>query len=132
MARINATDIFIKVNDVVVTYATGGTLSLELDLPDASNKDSAGWAEHIQGQKSWSISVEGLLDYSASYGVDELANLIINRTSVSVEFGTGNTGDTKFSGTASLSSLEQDAPLEDVATYSGDLTGTGALTKATY
>lgn len=131
MAKINATDILVFVNDVAVAHQTNGSLSIAQDLPDASSKDSGGWAEHINGQRSWSISVEGLVDYSASFGVEQLANLILNRTSATIRFGTGTTGDLRFEGTANLGDLSQDAGLETPLTFSGELTGTGALVMTT-
>ena len=132
MAKFNATNLVLKCSGTIVAHTTSSTLNINQDLPDATTKDSSGWSENISGLRDWSIDVEGLTDYSASFGADELADLILNRTTCTVEFGTGTTGDTKFSGTVNLASLTQDAPLEDVASFSGSLTGTGELTKATY
>ena len=53
------------------------------------------------------------------------------RTSFTLTFGvtTSATGDTKYTGTAWISSLSLTAPLEDSATYSASFTGSGALTQ---
>ncbi|MAE81196.1 MAG: hypothetical protein CMB80_00565 [Flammeovirgaceae bacterium] len=132
MAKINATTLVVRVNGSICAHTTSATLNINQALADATTKDSSGWTENLSALRDWSIDVEGLTDYSASFGADELADLIINRATATVEFGTGTTGDTKFSGTCNLSSLSQDAPMEDVASFSGSLVGTGALTKATY
>jgi predicted secreted protein len=132
MAKFNATALVVKCNGSIVGHTTSATLNINQAIIDATTKDSAAWTEGLSGLRDWSIDVEGLTDYSASFGADELADLIINRATVTVEFGTGTTSDTKFSGTCNLASLTQDAPLEDVASFSGSLTGTGALAKATY
>ena len=132
MAKFNATNLILKISGTPVAHSTSATLNINQDLPDATTKDSSGWSENIRGLREFSIDVEGLPDYTASFGVDELADLIISRADAEFEFGTGTTGDTKITGTVNLSSLTQDAPMEDVASFSGSLTGTGALTKATY
>ena len=132
MPTFNATDIIITVNGSTVGLQTSGELTLANDLPDASNKDSAGWAEHIRGQRSWSLAIEGIVDYGASFGVEELADLILTRTAAAVTFGTSKSGDLRFSGNTSLGDLTPtSAPNEDVPTYSGTLTGNGPLTKLT-
>tara|TARA_Y100000593_G_C4321560_1_gene344097 strand:+ start:2582 stop:2980 length:399 start_codon:yes stop_codon:yes gene_type:complete len=132
MAKFNATNLILKISGTPVAHSTSATLNINQDLPDATSKDSSGWSENIRGLRDWSIDVEGLTDYSASFGADELADLIISRADAEIEFGTGTASDTKYTGTVNLSSLTQDAPMEDVASFSGSLTGTGALTKATY
>ena len=132
MAKFNATDLVLKINGTTIAHSTSATLNINQSLADATSKDSAGWSENIRALRDWSIDCEGLTDYSASFGADELADLIISRASATAEFGTGASGETKYSGTVNLASLTQDAPLEDVASFSGSLTGTGALAKATY
>ena len=53
------------------------------------------------------------------------------RTSFTVTFGvtTSATEDTKYTGTAWITSLSLTAPLEDTSTYSVSMTGSGALTQ---
>ena len=132
MAKFNATNLIVKISGTPVGHSTSATLNINQSLADSTSKDSAGWSENIRGLRDWSIDVEGLTDYSASFGADELADLIISRADAEIEFGTGTASDTKYTGTVNLASLTQDAPLEDVASFSGSLTGTGALVKATY
>lgn len=130
-ARFNATALVLSVNGSPVAHATGGTLNINQDLLDASTKDSARWKEQIRGARDWSIDIEGMIDYTASFGVDELADLIISGVSAEIAFATSETGDTKYTGTVDLSGLTQDAPSEGMATFSGTLVGTGVLTKTT-
>ncbi len=128
----NGTDLIVNVDGNPIGHSTSFTFSMANDLPDASSRDSAGWAEHIRGQRSGSISFDGLIDYSdegtTQEGVVTLADLIINRTAVTVTFGTVAVGDTVFSASASLDSLEQSADSEQTATYSGSFTINGAIT----
>lgn len=129
MAKIDATDLIVKMNGIPIAHSTTATLNINQDLPDATTKDSDKWAEHIRGQRDWSIDVEGMVDYSSSFGVDELADMIISAQDATVEFATSETGDTKYTGTVDLSGLTQDAPMHAPATFSGSLVGQGILGK---
>jgi predicted secreted protein len=144
MAAINGTLILFNVDVDGGTPATLGattsaTLNIDMDLPDASSKDSAGWADHIQGQKSWSIDVDGIANFISSTGnVEELGNYILNRNTVDVEFVPNDAaGDlpsgtyVKYTGEASCASVSFVAGNEDTATLSGSFTGKGALTAST-
>lgn len=133
MAKFNVTDLILKVANVAVAHCNNATLNINVDLPDATTKSSSGWAEHIKGQRDYTIDVEGMIDYSSSWGINDLATHIIDRTAaMSVEFGTGTTGHQKFTGTVDASSLTIGGGKEETATWSGTLVGTGILVKATY
>lgn len=135
MAKINGTSLLVYINDgggeIPIAYTTSASISIEVDLPDASNKNSQGYAESIYGQRSWSIDVEGLVDYSASYGATDFVDLITGRTQVTLRWSTNAGGSLEYEGTAHINSYTEDAPNEDVVTYSVSFTGTGAITKAT-
>jgi predicted secreted protein len=127
----NATNLIVLIDGVAVGHTTSAELSIEADLPDATTKDSAGWAEHIQGLRSWSVSVDGLVAYDGSYPSQTVADLIINRTSVVLQFTTEVTGDTYWTGSASLQGQTISAEMESPASFSASFTGNGALTTAT-
>jgi len=121
----------IKIDGNTVACARECTLNIEQDLPDASCKDDAGWNAHINGQKSWSLDVSALTDFSTTVGVTDLGTALINGTSVTVLFTTGVSGDTEWTGTADISSLSITAANGAVSEYSGTIQGTGALTQQT-
>jgi len=131
--QMNGTLLVVLIDGNPIGHSTSFTYSLAADLPDASSRDSAGWAEHIQGQRSATVSFDGLIDYAdegtTQEGVLTLADLIINRTEVALAFGTTVTGDTQFEGQANLDSIEQSADSEQTATYSGSFTINGAVTQ---
>lgn len=131
MAKINGTLYVFEADGVAVASSTSASLNINQDLFDTTSKGSSGWAEHGNGLRDWSISVEGLVDFSQSFGVIGLNNMIANRASAAIVFTDSQTGDQKWSGTADLSSLTIDAPMEEAVTWSGELVGTGALTMAT-
>lgn len=130
MSKINGTLYLVTVDGVAFAYSSSAELSMNQELFDTTTKSSSGWAEHGNGLRDWSISVEGLVDFSSSFNVIGLSNLIANRTQATVVFTDSATGDRKWTGTASLASLTISAPMEEAVSWSGELTGTGELTMA--
>jgi len=120
---INGTLVLVSEEGNAIASTTDATLNIEMDTPDASTKGSAGWAEVIAGQKSWSIDVDGLAVFDYSEGnVQQLAQRLMLRTEVEVYFypnaGAG------YYGNAFVTSISISAPNEDVASISATFTGT--------
>jgi hypothetical protein len=133
MALINGTNLVIKVGGVPIMRATTASLELSVDMPDATTKDSQGWAEFFAGVRSFTLSSDGLVNYATATGVetDELVALLIARSAVAIEFATSTTGDMKLSGNAFVSSISQTADMESPSGFSVTFQGTGALTQGT-
>lgn len=142
----NGTSLVVLIGTEVIAFATSCSLSIAIDTPDASTKQSLGWADEIGGQKSWSLTTDGLATVVpgavATYiSTTELSNLAIARTAVTVKFTTVNndtvggvtpvTGDTIYSGSAFIESVDMTADMESPVTYSVSFKGTGALTIGT-
>jgi len=133
MALINGTNLVIKVGGVAILKATTASLELSVDMPDATTKDSAGWAEFFAGVRSFTLSTDGLIDYATAAAVetDELVAMLIARSTVAVTFGTSTAGDMLLSGNAYVSSISQTADMESPSGFSVTFQGTGALTQST-
>ena len=133
MALINGTNLVIKVGGVPIMKATTASLELSVDMPDATTKDSQGWAEFFAGVRSFTLSSDGLIDYatSASVETDELVGMLIARPPVAIEFATSTAGDMKLSGSAYVSSISQTADMESPSGFSVTFQGTGALVQGT-
>ena len=131
MAKLNGTLFVIEMDGVAIARATAHTMNTEQDLPDASNKDSAGYAEHIRGQRSGSFDIEGLVDFAATFGYEGLMDMILNRTDAVAKFTTNQTGNLEWTVTVDLSSISLDAPNEDITSWSGTLQWNGTPVQAT-
>ncbi len=133
MALINGTNLVIKVGGNPILKATTASLEMSVDMPDATTKDSAGWAEFFAGVRSWTVSTDGLIDYSGAnpVGIDELVGMLITRAAVAVQFSTSTVGDMKLSGNAYVTSISQTADMESPSGFSVSFQGTGALTQST-
>ena len=87
----------------------------------------------IAGQQSWNMSVDGVVDLAAgatgesSYA--DLMTLALAKTEVLITFSTGIEGNAEYVGKAYISSIDATAGVDDFATYSLSLEGTGKLYK---
>lgn len=137
-AIMNATDVLIQFSTDGATYdevgrMTNASLSISMETRDTSNKDSAGFRELLSGQRSWSLAGDGLVVYSltGADGYSDLFGYWNNRTNLYIKFGSVSGGEKNYSGRGFITSLDQEAGVEDNATFSFSLEGTGALTETT-
>lgn len=127
----NGTNLLLKIEGTTVGHTTSCSLSLSMDTPEATTKDSAGFSEYIGGVKGGEISFEGLIAYDDSSNAIEMADFLLARTQLTCVFGTAETGDAIYTAEAFLTSVEMSGEMEAAVTYSGSLTITGAITKST-
>ena len=137
----NGTSLVVLISNQVIAHSTSCSLSLAVDAPDASDKEAAGWAVEIGGQKSWSVTTDGLSTVVpgvlASYvSTDELMILAADRVAVTLKFTTvtgttPTTGDVYWTGNAFIESVDITADMENPVTFSVSFKGTGALTTGT-
>ena len=133
MAKVNGTDMTIYSGSDVILHSKSCTLNIEQDLPDATTKGSSGWEEHINGLRRWTIDFDGAWDVSgAGMTPNELIAIIVARTEdATVKFGTSASAATGWTGTATVKNISISAAMEDVATFSGQLVGNGAIAAIT-
>ena len=127
----NGTNLLLKIEGTTVGHTTSCSLSLSIDTPEATTKDSAGFSEYIGGVKGGEISFEGLIAYDDSFNAIQAADNLLNRTQLTCIFGTTESGDAIYTAEAFLTSVEMSGEMEAATTYSGSLTITGAITKST-
>lgn len=127
-------DFIIKVNtgtaEVPVYTAVGAqrgaSLSMSAETLDKTTKDSAGWAESLAGMKAWSISADGLLILDDT-GYLALETAYMEDKNVLIQMHTKS--GALYEGDAIITTIDLDAPYDDLASYSAEFTGAGALTK---
>ena len=141
MAIFNGTDLILKVSPsagasaLKLMHSQTCSLSINVDTIDISTKDSAGNRDLIAGQKSFSLSADGLMDFAGVAGDTEpdeiFTQMITNRTAVTFAFGFNSpaTGEYSYSGSGIVTSMEMSGGTEDAPTYSVSIEGTGALTQ---
>ena len=136
MAIVNATDVVIRLKagatgdpSDLLLHATSASLSVSRDLRDSTTKSSLGFSESLAGLKSWEMSGDGFVDFTTTGDQNAkqlLDQMLLDDPIVEVSFGlTG--GSVEYTGTAFITSMSIDAGVEENATYSLSLTGTGSI-----
>ena len=131
MAILNATDVVLSVtvDDGLkpIAHSTSASISMNMDLRDSTTKSSEGYSASLGGLMSWELSGDAFVDITDSGDTSEILELFTvwkTRNAVSVKFGA--TG-IEYTGSALITSISIDAGVEENATYSISLTGTGEL-----
>lgn len=109
-----------------VALQRGLSFEVDLNLDDATNKESAGWANHISGMLNASIDFDALFSPATTpvMSAKDLMDYILNRESLLIEIlGLGY----PIVGEADMSSLKFNAPLEQAMSLSGSLKANGPL-----
>lgn len=114
-----------------IYHSTSASLSVSMETRDASSKDSNGWKDVLEGQRSWTMEAEGLAALDATWGYQEVFTAMEGRTKIKLKFSTEVTSDEYFFGDGYITSLSLDAPNEDSSTFSVSIEGTGALDTGT-
>lgn len=111
------------------TTAIGGqkstSISMSADTIDASCKDAGDWYINISGPKQWSASCEGIV-YLNDEGYKAAVNAFMNSTAITAVFK-NEKGTIHYEGEAYITSLDLDAPYEDLTSYSMEVSGAGKL-----
>ncbi len=139
MAIVNATDVVLKIDVTAATsyvkilHSTSASLSISREMRDSTTKDSQAFSQSLAGLVSWELSGDGFVDFAsdAALETDELITQMLKGTGtntddpkVTVQFGVaGNV----YTGSAFITSISLDAGVEENATYSISLQGTGSL-----
>tara|TARA_R110002073_G_scaffold103034_1_gene233469 strand:+ start:286 stop:723 length:438 start_codon:yes stop_codon:yes gene_type:complete len=137
--QLNGTDLGVYIGGTLVAYSTSATLNINHSPRSTSNKEDGGWETAMEGYRTWDVSCDALyawLDPAGSAISNETLSEIFTgyihtRASFTLTFGVTSTttGDTKYTGTAWLTSASLSAPNEDTATFSVSFQGSGALTQ---
>jgi predicted secreted protein len=126
-----------KGGDFIIFGCTDdATLNMESDTLTAACKDEEldGWEFSEQGTKRWSLDFSGLYriisgaDVDTNYSALELFDLFNSGASANVRLGPSDVGSKQFAGAGKLFNMSIGAPAGDNTTFSGTLTGQGALT----
>ena len=114
---------------VDIAFATSNTLNMNVNLLDASVKQTAGWMAQIASQKSWDLSAEHLVSLDKTgdnANISFLFEMAETGEEVEFVFEDVNAGGT-FTGSGIVSSLSVNAPNEELSTLSVTISGTGDL-----
>lgn len=127
MPVLNGNDVVVKVGGVTIGCLTGCSLSSTQNEIDVTCKDDSGNRSVLSSGITANITFNGFFKPDASYGMEDLWDIHIARTEVSVAFGDAT--NMTIYGQAYLTELTWDGPLNAGSTFSGKFSITGTPTK---
>ena len=101
----------------LIACATNASLNITNDMIETVCKDNDGARSVLPGQQSVSISIEGLTAYN-NVGRTQLFASVKDKTLLTLQYGTGVTGDAFVQVDAYITSFEETAPLNDSTSFS--------------
>jgi len=135
--QLNGTDLGVYIGGTLIAYSTNATLNINHSPRSTSNKEDGGWETAMEGYRNWDVSCDALYAWVDPSGSaisnktlsDIFTAYIHTRASFELTFGAngGATNDTKYVGTAWMTSASLSAPNEDTATFSVSFQGSGSL-----
>jgi predicted secreted protein len=117
--------------DTLIANQVDCEISFSMETIDVTDKDSNGWKEVIDGLKSGSGSLSGLVNFGSANQVDALSTAFIAGTLLTFKFKTATTGDTTYQWPGYITSLPLTFGNNEAATFSTDIEFTGPPTIAT-
>lgn len=117
----------------IVACATSGTFSGSMEVIDATTKDNDGEREILTSSLSWTMACDGLIEYGLSSNVKSGADLFTlwkNKTKIKLAWTTGVDGDIMYWGKGYITTYEESAGLNEVASFSVNFEGDGTVYKA--
>jgi len=118
----------VKLGTNKIAEISNWSLDLGADDIDITSFDSNGWKEYLAGLKEWSGSIEGNLKTDDTNGQKAILNAWLSGASLAFTFVVSS--GVTFQGSA-LVKPSIEVPVDDKASFSCDITGTGALTLPT-
>ena len=122
---------YVLVNAAKFTHITSCSLSTDQETIDVTSYDSSKWKDIASGDKSWKVDIEGHYAMDATEGGDEAQVDLVAGTSVTLLVTTQVQGDTTYSGSAKVTSVNFSGSKGSSTKVSVSFMGTGALTPGT-
>lgn len=127
---VKGNSLLLYVGSTAIACTTDAAFSFNRKTIDATCKDNDGAEQILPGGTGGSFTMSGIWRFDASYGVDDLADIFLNSTKVTIKYSTEVTGDFYLQADAYITDFSGKAGLNAVADYSATFTITGTITKA--
>ena len=129
MALINATSFLLVKDQTVIGHSLNTSISLQLDLPDATTKESGGFAEYLPCIRGGSISATGLTDYTDTLNFNQFTSYVITKTINTYYFrDPDSTTGTIYRGEGFVTSVDETAGNETISEFNLEITLSGPIT----
>ena len=129
--KFNGNILEISFGGTVLTHALQHSESHSMSPIDVTTKDSSSQEEVIAGLRGSEISASGYFAEDATYGYEDLYDIYVAGSSVTVLVSSGVTGDVTYSYTAYVTSLSRTAEMDTAVGFEVSLKPTGEVAKGT-
>jgi predicted secreted protein len=133
MSVLNGSDILLYDADTgfPLMCQKGVTITLNSNMIDATCKQSAGYSVSLPGLRDFAFTADALVDFdegASDIGITTLMDAYNNRTPINIAISNAVTPTAYYVGLAYVESIEVNAPMEDVTSYTASFTGTYEIT----
>ena len=133
MSVLNGSDILLYDADsnFPLMCQTNVTITLNDAMIDATCKQSAGYAVNLPGLRDFAFTADALVNFdegASDLGITTLFNAYDTRTPINILISNPVLATAYYTGLAYVESIEVNAPMEDVVSYTVSFTGTYTIT----
>jgi len=128
MPVINATSFLLLKDTTVIGHSKSTSFNVNVDLPDATNKESNGFQEVIAGVKSGTISCDCLTDYSDSLSFSQLSEMVITKEKAVFYFKDIANNKFLLRGEGFVQSVDETAEFVNATSFNLEISLTGVFT----
>jgi len=133
MSVLNGSDILLydADTDFPLMCQRNVTITLNDAMIDATCKQSAGYSVSIPGLRDFAFTADALVDFDEDVndiGITTLFNAFNTRTPINILISNPVIPVGYYTGLTYVDSIEVNAPMEDVVTYTVSFTGTYTIT----
>jgi hypothetical protein len=131
MGKINGTTVLLYHDGIAIGHSTNATLSPTMATRDITDKSSGGWEEVAPALRSWQMTGDFWFNKQATEGFTQQFARYNSRALVNVRISDETTGSKAYTGSGYIVDFPATFPLEETATYSVTIKGTGPLAETT-
>ena len=133
MSVLNGSDILLYDADsnFPLMCQTNVTITLNDAMIDATCKQSAGYSVNLPGLRDFAFTADALVDFNegvSDTGITTLFAAYDARTPINILISNPVLATAYYTGLAYVESIEVNAPMEDVVSYTVSFTGTYTIT----
>lgn len=133
MSVLNGSDILLYDADsnFPLMCQTNVTITLNDAMIDATCKQSAGYAVALPGLRDFAFTADALVNFNegvSDLGITTLFDAYNARTPINILISNPVLATAYYTGLAYVESIEVNAPMEDVVSYTVSFTGTYTIT----
>ena len=133
MSVLNGSDILLYDADTnfPLMCQTNVTITLNDAMIDATCKQSAGYAVNLPGLRDFAFTADALVNFNegvSDLGITTLFDAYNARTPINILISNPVLATAYYTGLAYVESIEVNAPMEDVVSYTVSFTGTYTIT----